>query len=164
MVVHPVYPVFFIRLFSLSAAMRRFRLNIRAQEPLIREVDRDRVRLVQPGGVSEILETQKVGEKRYIRFDNTVPGDYRVQPDPEDPDRSFLVTVKREYGESDYRSVGGEERAALEDTLAPLMTDEAVLAGAVGRSYPAEDFDFPLTFGALLLLVAGAALSRRWFS
>ena len=166
MVVHPVYPIFFIRLLNLAASNREFALNLEPGAPIIRRVDALEVAVRSPGGQRISLKSILFNGDRYVRYDKTrEPGSYILYPDPKNEAFTFTYHVRENRRESDYRTIAGNDREAFEQLIgSPLYATEKSMIHALGLTYEGT----PLTVFAagclLLFLLLETALARRWFA
>lgn len=165
MVVHAAYPVFFSRLLNLAAATRRFALNLKPGDPIIREVETNRAGMILPTGEKRELKALVVGKKRYIRFDETHgPGSYALLPDPQDETCQWRYHVREERHESDYRPLEGDELARFEKLVgAQLLRNEEELIRLVGSSYLGRGLTVYAALAALFCLLAEAGFARLAF-
>jgi len=166
MVVHPVFPVFFGRLFNAAAAQRGFPRNLEPGQPIIHPVEVDGALIVTPTGQRVPAPTSQVDGTLYVRCDATnTPGEYRVRPDPDDPTAEHVFTVRSPMLESDYRPLAGTGRTTFEKTAdAELLASEQDLIEAVGRDYPGRDLAVYAAAALFGLLVLDAGLCRGWFA
>lgn len=166
MVVHPAYPVFLTRMFTMAAARRHFAVNLKPGEPFIAKVERARARLFPPDGGDRDIEAIEVAGSRWLRVEDTLkPGVYRLREEGGDEAEDRVFTVSDARTESDYRPISGQDRTSLERMMgAGLFESEAALAASLAAHYPGRSL---MSYAALLmmgLLVLEAGLARRWFT
>ena len=166
MVVHPAYPVFFKRMFNLAASRRRFAINLQPGEPIIREMESKRARILFPDGREETLTSNLVGETRYLRYDRTqLPGTYTLFPDLENKEIRISYHVAEDRRESDYRPLAGDNRNEFEELMGSILhpTEEA-LVNSLGASYQGTSLASQVAFILFCLLLLEAGLLRKWFA
>jgi hypothetical protein len=164
MVVHPVYPVFFIRLFNRAAANQMFPLNLPPGAPLIHRTAATEMTLQRPAGTTETVTARHVQGRRYIRIDDTADaGEYVLLPPDGDETAAVRFHVRADPHESDYRPLADSDRSHLTTQLGALHKDEQSLISAVGAHYGGQPMDRWLALALVALLLAECGLARRWF-
>ncbi|MCG2659042.1 MAG: BatA domain-containing protein [Kiritimatiellae bacterium] len=169
MVVHPVFPVFFSRLFNIAAARRKFALNLAPGAPIIYRLAQGAGKetvIRRPDGRRVTLQAELVGGAWFARYDDTLmPGMYRLQPDPADESDFLTYTVREDKHESDYRPITKEQQQALEQASgARFCLSERDMFESVGAVYTGRPLASWLACALFFLLLLEAGLARRWFA
>lgn len=166
MIVHPIYPVFFSRMFNMGADRRRFALNLIKGDPIIRHVDVGQVTIERPNGEKLSIATTSSGGGRILRYDDTdLAGTYtvHVSKDPEVPVLQY--NVREDRAESDYRPIGPEARKQFEKLIASEVThQEPELFQQVGSAYDGSPLMAWCALALLMCFLLEAGLARKWFT
>jgi hypothetical protein len=166
MVVHPTYPVFWIRMLQQAADRRRFARNLQPGAPILLRVETPRAKVVRPDGEEVILQTTPVGGQRVLRYDETEePGRYDIRTDLASQQPGRLRHVALQTAESDLRPPPPEVTEAFAAAAgAPFYRNEQELIAAVGAEYPGRTLWAWWALVAALCLLLEAALSRIFFT